>query len=646
MSARATGTTTARTGPGVAPTAVGPGRRRWIVLAVLCISLLIISLDTTILNVALPSIVRSMHATSSDLQWIVDAYAIVFAGLLLVAGNLGDRLGRKWVFLAGLAVFAAGSSASAFSSTPDRLIVFRAFMGIGAAAIMPSTLSILTNVFTGDRERARAIGIWSGTTGLGVAVGPVVGGWLLAHYWWGSVFLVNVPIAALGILATALAVPNSRDTASPPADPVGAAGSIVGMALLLWGIIEAPTRSWTSPLVLSALGAAAVSLFAFVAWERRSSHPMLPLKLFRSRRFSVAMGGMALLIFALMGGLFLLTQYLQFSLGYSAFQTGLRIAPIAGLLLVSAPLSMLVVRAVGTKPVVLTGMGLTAVGLAMLSYTTVHGTYLDSLPSLLFMGLGVGLALAPCTDSVMGTLPLRQAGVGSGTNSAAMQTGGALGVAVLGSLLNTRYQHKLAPVLHQYRVPASILQLITGSLGGALEVAAHVGGHTGAELALLAREAFISGSDLAVAVGAVAVGGAALLVLALLPNRARRTADAVRGEDLIGSDSHTRKEGGDMMAEHHRPNDDAPERADADGNRAERRAREHGAREHEAREHGAREHEVDEHGAHEDGGQEHVGHEHGGHDDGAHEHGPDRQRAPHQAPVTQPRQPPWRRRGA
>ena len=307
----------------------GHGQRRWLVLVVLCVSLLVVSLDNTILNVALPTIVRSMNATSSDLQWIVDAYAVVFAGLLLVAGSLGDRLGRKWVFIAGLAIFAAGSATSAFSATPGRLIAARAFMGIGAAAIMPSTLSILTNVFTDSGDRARAIGIWSGTTGLGVAIGPVVGGWLLAHYWWGSVFLVNVPIALVGLLAAAWLVPNSKNPASKRPDPVGGGLSTLGLSLLLWGIIEAPERSWTSPLVLGAVGTAALVLVGFVLWERHSTHPMLELSFFRSRRFSVAMGAMGLVIFALMGGLFLLTQYLQFSLGYTALQTGLRIAPIA-----------------------------------------------------------------------------------------------------------------------------------------------------------------------------------------------------------------------------------------------------------------------------------------------------------------------------
>ncbi|MGD0945030.1 MAG: MFS transporter [Acidimicrobiales bacterium] len=494
-------------------------RNRRVILAVLCISLLIVSLDNTILNVALPVIVRAMHASSSSLQWIVDAYAIVFAGLLLVAGSLGDRLGRKWVFMAGLLIFATGSAVSAFSGTTDRLIAARASMGIGGAAIMPSTLSILTNTFTEAHDRARAIGIWSGTTGLGVAIGPVAGGWLLAHFWWGSVFLINVPIALLGLLATVWFVPNSKDPNTKPSDPVGAGLSIVGMALLLWGIIEAPDRSWTSPLILGAIGAAVVVLAGFATWERHSSHPMLQMSFFSSRRFSAAVSAMGLVMFALMGGLFLLTQYLQFSLGYSAFQTGLRIAPIAGVLLVMAPLSSMLVRFVGTKPVVFTGMALVALGFGLLSHVTVQDTYMDVLPAFFLIGSGTGLAFAPCTESVMGSLPLDQAGVGSATNGASLQTGGALGVGVLGSLLNTRYQDRLAPVLAHHPMPASILHLIMGSLGGALAVSHAIGGVLGGELASFARRSFVSGLDLAVTVAAIVVGGAGIVVLMVLPNR-------------------------------------------------------------------------------------------------------------------------------
>jgi len=512
------------------------GPNRWVTLAVLCVSLLIVSLDNTVLNVALPTLARDLHASSSQLQWIVDAYAVVFAGLLLVIGSLGDRLGRKWVLMAGLAIFAAGSLTSAFSGTANMLTAARAFMGIGAAAIMPSTLSILTNVFTRGEQRAKAIGIWSGTTGLGVALGPIVGGWLLAHFWWGSVFLINVPIAFVGILAGIWLVPNSKNPASKRADPLGAALSITGMSLLLWGIIEAPNHSWTSPLVLGALAVAIVVLAVFIRWEQRCTHPMIEVSFFKSRRFSVAMAAMAMVIFALMGGLFLLTQYLQFSLGYSPLQTGLRIAPIAAVLLIVAPLSSVLAGWIGSRPVVSTGMALIAVGLVILARTTVHGTWLDALPGLFLLGIGTGLAFAPSTESIMGSLPLERAGVGAAINGAALQTGGALGVGVLGSLLNTRYQDRMTPVLAHQSIPASVMHLITGSLGGALEIAQKVGGSLGAALAAIARQSFVSGMDLAMLVGAIVVGVAAVVVMVFLPNRGQ---PAPHEDEVPGSETST-----------------------------------------------------------------------------------------------------------
>ena len=445
-----------RRGQVVASEGAAAGRRRWVTLSVLCVSLLVVNLDSTILNVAMPTIVRDLHASSSDLQWIVDVYAIVFAGLLLVLGSLGDRIGRKRVFVAGLLVFALGSAASAFSGTPHLLIAARGLMGIGAAAIMPSTLSILTNVFVEEQDRARAIGIWSGATGLGVAIGPIAGGWLLAHFWWGSVFLVNVPVIALGLVASIWLVPDSKNPSSKRPDPFGAVLSMVGMGLLLWGIIEAPNRTWESPLVLGALGGAALVLGAFVVWERRSDHPLLELSFFGSRRFSAAMGSMALVLFALAGVLFLLTQYLQFSLGYSALQAGLRIGPIALILLVVAPTSSVLARWLGTKPIVATGMVTIAVGLWLLSRTTVAGTYGSALPAFVMLGIGTGLAFAPSTESVMGSIPRTQAGTGAATNSTALQLGGALGVGILGSLLASRYQGRMHLALAHQHVPASI----------------------------------------------------------------------------------------------------------------------------------------------------------------------------------------------
>ncbi|HVB42063.1 MAG TPA: MFS transporter [Streptosporangiaceae bacterium] len=500
----------------------GPGHHwRWVTLAVLCVTLLLVSLDNTILNVALPSVVRSLHATSTQLQWIVDAYAIVFAGLLLPLGALGDRIGRKWVYLAGLVVFGGGSALAGWSGSPDRLTLARAVMGVGAAALMPCTLSILTNVFTAERERAHAIGFWSATAGIGVAIGPILGGFLLVHYWWGSVFLINVPIAAAALLAAVFLVPDSKNPQVGKPDVVGAVLSMAGFSLLLWGIIEAPGRSWTSPWILGALAGSAVIIAGFIGWELRTSHPMLPLHFFRNRRYTVAISALALVMFALMGMFFLITQYLQFTLGYSPLKTGLSIAPVAAVLLVVAPLSALLARRFGTKPLVAGGLLIVALGFGLLSRTTVHSGYGDCLPAFLLVGLGVGLALAPSTESIMGSLPVAEAGVGSATSDTSLQIGGALGVAVLGTMLTTRYQNYLAPLLASRHIPAAVAKVILGSLGGALVVAQQAPASLGTALATAARQAFVSGMDLGLLVAAVVAAVAGLVVLAVLPNRAR-----------------------------------------------------------------------------------------------------------------------------
>ena len=507
--------------PGVVtPNGASSGRERpWAILTVLCVTLLLISLDNTILNVALPSIVRSLGATSTQLQWIVDAYAIVFAGLLLTLGALGDRVGRKWVFMGGLVVFGAGSALAAWSATPDRLTAARAVMGAGAAALMPCTLSILTNVFSAERDRARAIGVWSGTAGIGVAVGPILGGFLLVHYWWGAVFLINVPIALAGLIAAVFLVPNSKNPQAKRADPVGAVLSMLGLGTLLWAIIEAPNRTWTSPSILGALIASVVIIGLFVAWERHIDHPMLPMQFFRNRRYSAAIASLLLVLFALLGLFFLVTQYLQFCLGFSALQTGLGLAPLAVVLLVAAPSSIVLARRFGTKPVVAGGLTLIAVGLGLLSRTTVHSTYIDCVPWFALIGVGVGLTMAPSTESVMGSLPRGDAGVGSATSDTSMQIGGALGVGVLGTMLTLRYQAFMTPLLTHLPIPASIHTLILGSIGGALAVAEHVPGHAGDALAQAARRGFVSGMDLGFLVAAIVVAVAGVIVLVALPNR-------------------------------------------------------------------------------------------------------------------------------
>ena len=475
-------------------------------LAVLCASVLIINVDNTILNVALPTLVRELDATSSELQWIVDSYAMVFAGLLFVGGSLADRFGRKRFFLIGLTAFALGSVGAAFSGSVDLLIACRGVMGAGGALTIPATLSIVNDIFRDPVARARAIGTWGGTIGLGIAIGPIAGGLLLSRFWWGSIFLVNVPIA---VAAFAGARP----------DPVGALLSIGGLGLLLWAIIEAPVRGWASGAVVGAGVASLVVLAAFVGWESRSSHPMLKLGFFSDRRFSVALAAELLGLFGLLGGLFVSTQFLQFDLGYSPLGAGLRILPIAATLALSAALSPLVTRATRPRFTVFAGLAAVAGGLWQVSlHPSVTTTYLDVLPGLLLIGLGAGLLLPTATNSVLGSVPRGDAGVGSATNSVSLQVGGALGVAVIGSLLSTRYQHRMTSALAAYHVPAAATRTILGSVGAALAVAAHVGGATGALLALTARSAFMSGAGVALGVGAAVAIGGSLLALTALPS--------------------------------------------------------------------------------------------------------------------------------
>ena len=511
--------------------------RRWIALAVLCVSLLIVVLDNTVLNVVLPTLVRDLHATSTELQWIVDSYVIVFAGLLLVAGSVADRVGRKRTFVAGLVAFAAGSTWAAFSGSVGMLIAARASMGIGGALIMPSTLSIITDMFGNRDERQRAIGLWAGTSGVGVALGPIIGGLLLAHFWWGSVFLINVPIALLGLVFALPLVPDSRKAAAPAPDLVGAALSVAGLGLVLWSIIEAPVRGWSSGRVIGAGVAGVVVLTAFGLWERTRSHPMLNLGLFRRRAFTGAISSVWLVTFGLFSTLFVLTQYLQFSLGFTALQTGLRVLPAAGAVAVVAPVSALFVRWFGTKITVAAGLLFIAAGLWQVSLASTATTYPGIVTGMILLGVGAGLGIPSATGSVMGSVPREDTGVGAATNGAVMQVGGALGVAVIGSLLATRYQDKMTAALVHYPVPHDALTAILGSLGGALAVAARAGGVTGALLAGIARTAFVSGMDLGLrTAAAVGLVGVLIAVIALPARRARNRAADARGADAGGAE--------------------------------------------------------------------------------------------------------------
>ena len=494
---------------------------------VVCASALIVNVDNTILNVALPTLVRDLHATSSQLQWIVDSYAMVFAGLLLVGGSLADRFGRKRLFLLGLTVFAGASVGAALSGSVDLLIAWRAVMGAGAALTIPSSLSIINDVFRDPAERARAIGAWGGTIGLGIAVGPIAGGLLLARFWWGSVFIVNVPIVVAGFVGALVLVPESKNASAERPDPGGAVLSIAGLGLLLWAIIEAPAKGWASGEVIGAGLASLAVLGAFVGWEARSRHPMLKLGFFSDRRFSVAAAAECLGTFGLLGTLFLQTQFLQFDLGYSPLQAGLCILPLAAVLVVSAALSPIAARVIGVTFTVAAGLAAIAGGLWQISAVSGPATnYGEVVPGLLLIGLGAGLLLPTATNSVVGSVPQGDSGIGSASNAVALQVGGALGVAVIGSVMSTRYQDHITAALAGRHVPIPVLHTIVGSLGGALAVAASTGGAAGALLASAARAAFMSGLQVSLAVGAAVAAGGAVLVLALLPSRISRDSPA------------------------------------------------------------------------------------------------------------------------
>lgn len=442
---------------------------------------------------------------------------MVFAGLLLTTGSISDRVGRKWVYLVGLGVFAGSSALAAWSSTTDHLVVARACMGAGAAAIMPSTLSILINVFGEEKERSIAIGVWSGIVGLGVAVGPVLGGSLLDHFWWGSVFLINVPIAIAALIIAALIVPNSYDPAARRPDPVGSILSIAGLGLLVWGIIELPNRTWTRFPTNVVLLTSLLTLGAFMVWERRNPNPMLPMELFKKRELAIPMVSLALMMFALLGMFFLMTQYLQFLLGFSPLKTGLSILPVAITLLLVSPLSIVICRRVGLKTVVIFGMLMIAFGLLFLSRLSVNSGYTDGLVGYLSIGVGAAMAMAPSTSSVMESLPLSQAGVGSASNDTALQVGGALGVGVIGTALNLRYQDELRSVLASYSVPSKIEHLILGSFGTSLAVAHHLPKAAAASLVSASRRAFMSGMSVGMSIAAVAAICGTIVVAVFLP---------------------------------------------------------------------------------------------------------------------------------
>lgn len=484
--------------------------RRWFLLAIMCLSLVLVVMSVSGLNTALPTIQRELGASASELQWIVDSYAVVFAGLLLTAGAIGDRFGRRGSLLGGLAIFGLGALLGGLASDASQVIASRAVMGVGAAFIMPATLSIITSIFP-PHERPRAIAVWAGFAGAGASIGPIVTGALLEGFWWGSTLLVNVPVVLAIMAAVWTFAPASRDDTHTPLDPVGALLSLIGLSSLIFGIIEGPEEGWTSSPVLAAFLLAGAALAAFVAWERRSDHPMLPLTLFRDRRFSTGSGVITVSFFVMFGFFFLITQYLQFARGYSALEAGLAGLPASLAFLVFSPRSAALVDRYGAARVMALGLAVVAGAFGLLTTLTTDTPYIVIGIAFALLGAGMSITAAPATSEIMTSVPLSKAGVGSAVNDTTRELGGALGIALLGSIANSAYRSDVD--LDGIALPAGARAAAEESVGAAASVADGVPG--GDQVVAQAATAFTDAFTLAnsVALGIALAAAAAVLAL-------------------------------------------------------------------------------------------------------------------------------------
>jgi EmrB/QacA subfamily drug resistance transporter len=495
-------------------------QRRPLILVSLLIAAFVINLDITIVNVALPTLVRELHASNSQLQWVVDAYSLVFAALLLAAGSLSDRLGRKGFLLAGLGVFGLASLAGGLTSTTGQLIVARCFMGLGAAMIFPPTLSLISNVFTERGERARAIGLWGATIGAAIALGPIVGGWLLEQFSWTSIFFAMAPVAFVGAALVAWSVPTSRDPSATKTDGPGLVLSSAAMALLIYTIIEAPGHGWSSARTLGGFALAAAVFGMFIARERTTSEPMVDLSLFRNLRFTAASGSVTVAFFAIAGFSFLITQYFQFFKGYRPLSTGVHLLPVAvSVAIASVVGTKLAVRA-GTKQVVTVGLFSLAAFFAWVATARTGTSYLEIAGQMVLGGSGVGLVSAPATEAIMGVVPTAKAGVGSAVNDATRLLGSTLGVAIIGSVYASIYASRLTAALPS-ALPAHLARAAHDSAGAALAVAGRLAstGHSSlaANLHHAASHAFFGGFSAGCLVAAGVALAGAITAAVLLP---------------------------------------------------------------------------------------------------------------------------------
>ncbi|MEV6925912.1 MFS transporter [Dactylosporangium sp. NPDC051485] len=476
--------------------------RRWWALVAIVLSVLTVGFDTTILNVALPTLATALNAGSDDLQWIVNAYVLVFAGLLLVMGALGDRYGRKRLLMIGLLVFAGASLIAVYAGSASQIIAARALMGVGGAILTPLTMAVLPVLFD-ERDRGKAISLVTMGMGIGLPLGPIIGGYLLEHFWWGSIFVINVPVALIALVAVAFLIPESRSANPKRIDYLGAALSTLGLVALVYGVIEAPARGWTDARVLASLAAGALLLLAFALVERRLAQPMIDLRLFRRPRFAWGTAAGVLASFALFGALFILPQYLQAVRGNDALGVGLRLLPLIGGMFFGAPLGERLAHLTQTRIPVALGLLIGAAGMVMGARTGIGSGYGYVAAWLAITGAGVGLALTPSMDAVLGSLPRDDAGSGTAITMTLRQVGGALGVALLGSLASAVYRDGLdtAPETARQSISAAVL------------LAARTGDRA---LALAARTSFLDAMAAVLLVcAAIAVVGAVLVAFFL-----------------------------------------------------------------------------------------------------------------------------------
>ncbi len=487
-------------------------RKTQLILATLCLCAFAVNVDTTLVNVALPRLATELGASTRQLQWIVDAYSLVFAALVLSAGSLSDRFGRRGALITGLAIYGAANGAAALTTSPGALVATRALMGVGAAVIFPTTLSIISNVFTDRRERATAIGLWGAATGAAVAFGPIIGGALLQSFSWQATFVAKVPLALAAIALVAWVVPTSRDPQAPRLDLPGFALSSAGVGVIVFAIIEAPTAGWASASTLALLAAGAALLAVFVAWEKRAAEPMLNLSLFRNPRFSGASLSITVAFFSLAGFIFLIVQYMQVIKGWSPLETGVRTLPVAVAVGVSSVLGTEIAVRRGSKVIVTLGLLCMAAALGWVAIAQTASTgYLVIAGQMVFLGAGMGLTSAPATESIMGTVSNAKAGVGSALNDMSRELGGTLGVAVVGSLFASAYTAELA-TRAAHALPAAVVGHARESVGAAYAtvhaLAAGGAGQAALELRHVASTGFMNGlsTGCAVVAGTCVVG--------------------------------------------------------------------------------------------------------------------------------------------